>query len=381
VHDSRDVMNDETYMRLALSLAQAALGQTGANPVVGCVVVKDGRIVGLGSHLKRGESHAEVHALNMAGEQAAGSTVYVTLEPCSHYGRTPPCADKLIEAGVKRVVAACRDPNPAVAGKGLKRLIDHGIEVKVGVLEEEALLLNEQFFTYITHQRPFVTLKTAATLDGKIASYTGDSKWITNEASRAYVHTLRHQHQAIMVGVGTVLADNPSLTSRLEVPSVQPVRIIVDSMLRTPLDAKVIRDGETRTMIVTTERADASRVKQFEQAGVTVLPCGGGEKVDLRLAMRTLAEHEIASVLLEGGGRLNGSMLEQELVDKIILFYAPKLIGGRNAPGIAELGGAAKMSDALTLERVQVKTFDDNVCITGYPVYRRGGTGDVHRDH
>jgi len=378
---NRDVMNDETYMRLAVELAAAAQGQTGSNPVVGCVIVKDGRIVGIGSHLKRGEGHAEVHALAMAGEQAADSTVYVTLEPCSHYGKTPPCADRLIEAKVKRVVAACQDPNPLVAGSGLKRLFDHGIEVQVGVLEEEALLLNEHYNTYITEKRPFITLKTASTLDGKIAAYTGDSKWITNEAARAYVHTLRHRHQAIMVGVGTILADNPSLTVRLPVPGVQPVRIIIDSQLRTPIHAKVVQDGQAETMIITTERADPARAARLEEAGVTVIACGVGEQVDLTLAMHTLADYEISSLLLEGGGTLNGAMLTAELVDKMILFYAPKIIGGRDAPGIVQMDGWARMSEAYRLERVNVTTYGDNVCISGYPVYRRRDDSDVHGDH
>lgn len=381
VHMYQEIMNDETYMRLALELASAARGQTGSNPVVGCVIVKEGRIVGMGAHLKRGEAHAEVHALTMAGEQAEDSTVYVTLEPCSHYGKTPPCADRLIEAKVKRVVVASQDPNPVVAGNGLKRLFDHGIEVKTGVLEEEALRLNEYYLTYITKRRPFITLKTASTLDGKIAAWTGDSKWITNEASRAYVHTLRHQHQGIMVGVGTVLADDPSLTVRLPVPGVHPTRIIIDSKLRTPLHARVVQDGEAETMIITTERADPEKARQLEQAGVMVIACGEGDQVDLKLAMSTLAEYEISSVLLEGGGTLNGAMLREQLIDKMILFYAPKLVGGRDAPGIVNMPGVSRMADAWTLERVQVTTYGDNVCITGYPKYRRGEGSDVHGDH
>jgi len=364
-----DVISDESYMRLALQMAAAAQGQTGCNPVVGCVIVRDGRIVGLGAHLKRGEGHAEVHALAMAGDQARGSTVYVTLEPCSHYGRTPPCANRLIEAGVKRVVVACLDPNPLVAGQGLKLLTERGIEITTGVLEQEAQELNEAFFTYITRKRPFVTLKTASTLDGKIAAYTGDSRWITNDMARTYVHTLRQRHQAIMVGVGTVLADDPSLTVRLPVPGVHPIRIIVDSELRTPLHSKVVQDQEAETIILTTERADPERARKLEQAGAMIIACGDGERVDLDLAMQTLAEHEIASILLEGGGTLNGAMLKRQLIDKMYLFYAPKIIGGREAPGNFELEGIAKMSDAYRLERVKFETFGDNLCIIGYPAY------------
>lgn len=369
----RDLLNDEAYMRLALTLAEAAQGQTGCNPVVGCVIVKDGRIVGTGAHLKRGEAHAEIHALQMAGEQAAGSTVYVTLEPCSHYGRTPPCANRLIEANVKRVIVACQDPNRQVAGQGIKLLQDNGIDVQVGLLEEEARQLNEHFITYITKNRPFVTLKTASTLDGKIAAHTGDSKWITGEASRAYVHTLRHRHQAIMVGIGTLLADDPSLTVRLPVPGVQPIRIVVDSKLCTPLHAKVVQDRSAETIILTTDHADASKARQLEQHGVMVLACGSGPSVDLPLAMQTLAEHEIASILLEGGGKLNGAMLEERLIDKLMMFFAPKLIGGYDAPANIEWRGVDRMAEAIELERLSVQTFGDDVCISGYPVYERKG--------
>lgn len=364
-------LSDEGYMRLALELAEAAQGQTDSNPVVGCVIVKDGRIIGMGSHLRRGEVHAEVHALAMAGEEAAGSTVYVTLEPCSHHGRTPPCAERLIAAGVKRVVAATEDPNPLVAGTGLRMLREQGIETKVGVLQEEALKLNEHFITYVTKQRPFVTLKTASTLDGKIAAYTGDSRWITSDAAREYVHELRHRHQAIMVGVGTVLADDPSLTVRLPVPGIHPTRIIVDSRLRTPLHAKVVQDGLAQTIVLTTEQADPAKVQHLEQAGVTVVACGEGAHVDLELAMRTLAEYEIASVLLEGGGTLNGAMLARSLIDKMILFYAPKIIGGSDAPSNFQMNGLPRMAEAYRLDRVEVTTFGPDICITGYPNYRR----------
>ncbi|WP_025695915.1 bifunctional diaminohydroxyphosphoribosylaminopyrimidine deaminase/5-amino-6-(5-phosphoribosylamino)uracil reductase RibD, partial [Paenibacillus durus] len=248
-----NVMNDEFYMSLALDMAERAQGQTGINPVVGCVVVKDGAVIGLGTHLKRGTGHAEVHALNMAAGQAAGSTAYVTLEPCSHYGKTPPCSERLIAEGVARVVIACEDPNPQVAGRGIAMLREAGIEVEVGLLRERALRLNEKFIKYILTKRPFVTLKSASTLDGKIATRTGDSKWISNEAARGIVHTMRHRHQGIMVGVGTVIADNPSLTTRTEVPGINPVRIIIDSNLRTPLESSVVTDKQAQTIIVAAE--------------------------------------------------------------------------------------------------------------------------------
>lgn len=366
-------MNDEAYMRLALQMAAQSQGQTAVNPVVGCVIVKDGRIIGLGSHLQAGTPHAEIHALHMAGSEAAGSTVYVTLEPCSHFGRTPPCADRLIAERVKKVVIACKDPNPKVAGSGIEKLKQHGIKVEVGLLEQEAIQLNERFNKFIKEQMPFVTLKTANTLDGKIASHTGDSKWITNDLSRSYVHTLRHRHQAIMVGVETIIADNPKLTTRLTVPALNPLRIIVDSKLRTPMEAQVIQDvsdEESSTLLLTTEQASAEKQAAYEACGVEVLRCGKDEKVDLIKAMKLLGERGISSILLEGGGQLNGSMLEAKLIDKIILFFAPKIIGGGGkAPSNFMFPGFAQMNDAIGLENIRVEQFGDDVCIIGYPKY------------
>lgn len=364
------LLDDASYMRLALQMAEQASGQTGINPVVGCVVVRDGRIVGLGTHLKRGTPHAEVHALQMAGAEAEGSTAYVTLEPCSHYGKTPPCSDRLIAEKVKRVVVACQDPNPQVAGTGIRRLREHGIEVEVGLLEQEAIRLNEHFNKFITTRLPFVTLKTASTLDGKIATKTGDSKWITNPSSRAYVHTLRHRHQAIMVGVDTVIADDPQLTTRLAVPAINPIRVIVDSTLRLPPAAKVVADKEAATLVLTTEGADSQKKRLLEQQGIEVVECGGGKRVDLAQAMRKLGEREIGSVLLEGGGTLNGAMLEAKLIDKVELFFAPKIVGGGSlAPDNFNFGGFARMSEAIALERLSVQHFGDDICIAGYPRY------------
>ncbi len=368
-----ELLNDEAYMRLALQMAEKAKGQTGINPVVGCVIVNNGRIVGLGAHLQRGGPHAEIHALRMAGPDAEGSTVYVTLEPCSHYGRTPPCCDRLIAEKVKKVVVACADPNPLVAGTGIRKLRDAGIEVQVGLLEREARQMNEMFNKYIVTRTPFVSLKTASTLDGKIASRTGDSKWITNESSRAFVHTLRHQHEAIMVGVGTVIADDPQLTARLPVPSVHPVRIVVDSALRIPDHARVIRDRASRTIVIATERADPERQASLESQGIEVIRCGDGPMVDLKLAMSRLGEKEIGSILLEGGGRLNGAMLAAGLIDKMYLFYAPKIIGGGvEAPDNFRFPGYAGMNEAVVLERLTVQMFGDDICLIGYPRYGSG---------
>lgn len=366
-----ELLNDVYYMRLALQLAESMIGQTGVNPVVGCVVVKDGRIVGLGSHLQRGSHHAEVHALTMAGKEAEGATAYVTLEPCSHFGRTPPCADRLIADKVRRVVVACTDPNPQVAGSGIERLRSHGIRVDVGVLEEEARRLNEVFNKLIVTGLPFVTLKSAMTLDGKIAAKTGDSKWISGEASRSRVHMLRHRHQAIMVGVDTVIADDPQLTTRLERAALHPVRVIIDSRLRIPLDARVVQDQQARTIVFSTQQASLEQMMRLNALGVEVIRCGDGPQVDLHRAMELLREREIGSVLLEGGGRLNGAMLAAGLVDKVVLYIAPKIIGGAAAPGVFAFDGFERMADAIQLERIEVERIGDDCCITGYPRQRQ----------
>ncbi|CAM3967564.1 bifunctional diaminohydroxyphosphoribosylaminopyrimidine deaminase/5-amino-6-(5-phosphoribosylamino)uracil reductase RibD [Paenibacillus alkaliterrae] len=366
-----DILNDEYYMRLALEIAAKAAGQTGINPVVGCVVVKEGRIIGIGTHLKRGTGHAEVHALQMAGDEAEGATVYVTLEPCSHYGKTPPCCERIIAAKAARVVVAAGDPNPQVSGKGISRLREEGIDVAVGVLEQDSQQMNEKFNKYITTKMPFVTLKTASTLDGKIASHTGDSRWVTGAVAREQVHTLRHQHEAIMVGIGTVLADDPLLNTRASVPAINPVRIIVDSTLRLPLSARVVTDRSIRTIVLASGHAAVDKRKSLEAAGVEVMECGNEAKVDLEIAMQKLGELEIGSILLEGGGLLNGAMLEAGLIDKIMLYFAAKIIGGEQAPGTFSFNGFEKMADAIELEQVKVEMAGEDICVTGYPVYKK----------
>ncbi|WP_036696321.1 bifunctional diaminohydroxyphosphoribosylaminopyrimidine deaminase/5-amino-6-(5-phosphoribosylamino)uracil reductase RibD [Paenibacillus taiwanensis] len=361
------VINDEFYMKLAIGLAERIVGQTGINPAVGCVIVNDGQIVGMGAHLKRGEGHAEVHALQMAGPRADGGTAYVTLEPCSHYGKTPPCSLRLMEAGVKRVVVACTDPNPVVAGRGLTLLREHAIEVKVGVLAAEAERIIEPFAKYITTGLPYVTLKTAQTLDGKIATHEGHSQWITNEQAREVVHTLRHRHQAIMVGIGTVLQDDPSLTTRLSVQGLNPIRLIVDSQLSLPLNAKVVRDQLAPTWVLTTMNADQERAIALERLGVTVIRINKGKRVDVRKAIAACGQREISSILLEGGGHLNGSMLEAGLIDRVVLMMAPKIVGHPDAPGSFMFPGPAKMSDAYCLEQVSVEVLGNNIIIKGVP--------------
>lgn len=369
-------MDDEFYMRLALELAAKARGQTGVNPVVGCVIVKDGRIVGIGSHLRRGEAHAEVHALRMAGDEARGAVVYVTLEPCSHYGRTPPCADRLIEAGVSRVVAAALDPNPKVAGSGLAKLRDAGIETASGVLEAEARSLNEAFEKYIRTGLPFVTLKAGATLDGRLAARSGDSRWVTGSKAREAVHTLRHRHDAIMIGAGTAAADDPSLTTRTPAGGLHPIRVVMDSRLRLPLHRKLFRDGEAPTIVLAAANADPAKRQALEAAGVEVIACpaaGPDGRIDLRAAMQALGEREIGSVLLEGGGKLNGAMLEAGLIDKAVIFFAPKIVGS-GGTALFDFPGPAKMAEAFRLERVEIEQYGEDWCITGYPAaVERGG--------
>ncbi len=368
-------LGDTYYMRLALQMAEAAVGQTGTNPNVGCVVVKEGRIIGLGSHLQQGSAHAEVHALNMAGEQARNATVYVTLEPCSHHGRTPPCADRLIHEQVARVVVAGTDPNPQVAGRGIAKLREQGITVTTGVLEQEARRLIDPFTTLMTTGRPYITLKTASTLDGKVAASTGDSKWITGDEARAFVHTLRHRHHAIMVGIGTALVDDPLLNTRLPVPGLHPIRIVVDSNLRLPTDARLVLDQSAKTIVLASAEASADRQSQLEQLGVEVVRCGAGPQVDLSVAMDLLGRMGIGSILLEGGGRLNGAMLDRQLVDYMYVFFAPRLIGG-NGPGSFEFAGFARMQDAIQLEKPTCTVYGSDLCVAGKPVYVRQHSGE-----
>ncbi|TVX92839.1 bifunctional diaminohydroxyphosphoribosylaminopyrimidine deaminase/5-amino-6-(5-phosphoribosylamino)uracil reductase RibD [Paenibacillus agilis] len=364
-------LDDEFYMQLAIQLAERVIGQTSINPPVGCVIVHGGRVVGMGAHLMRGEGHAEVHALQMAGELTKGATAYVTLEPCSHYGRTPPCCLRLIEAGVKRVVVGCVDPNPQVAGRGLTALHDNGIEVAVGVLQEEAKSLITMFAKFMLTKLPYVTMKTASTLDGKIATHTGDSKWITNADVRERVHALRHRHQAIMVGIETVLQDNPSLTTRLSVPALNPIRIIVDSKLRMPLDARLVKDEAAPTWVLTTTRANEHTAYGLEERGVRIIRVNDGPVVDLTLAMKLCAKEEIGSILLEGGGTLNGAMLKAGLIDRVLLMVAPKIVGHPKAPSVFNFEGVESMQDALQLEGLQVETIGDNVIISGSPLNRK----------
>uniref|UniRef100_A0A7C2EIW4 Riboflavin biosynthesis protein RibD n=1 Tax=Ammonifex degensii TaxID=42838 RepID=A0A7C2EIW4_9THEO len=366
--------DDEAFIRRTLKLAARAQGLTSPNPLVGAVVVRDGRVVGEGYHRRAGLPHAEIEALQAAGEAARGATLYVNLEPCCHTGRTGPCTEAIIAAGVKRVVAAMVDPNPLVAGKGIARLREAGIEVAVGVLEEEARRLNEAFIKYVTARRPFVILKTAMSLDGKIATVTGESRWITGEAAREYVHQLRNTCDAVLVGIGTVLKDDPSLTTRLPEGGRDPVRVILDSSARLPLAARVLnQDSEAPTLVATTEVAPAERLAALRQAGAEVLVCGRGPQVNLDLLLAELATREIVSVLVEGGSTVNASFLLQGLVDKVVWFIAPRIIGGREALGPVGGSGIRHLARAIRLTETVVKQLGADLCVEGYPVYEGAG--------
>jgi len=356
-------------MKRALELAALARGRTSPNPMVGAVVVKDGRIVGEGCHQKAGGPHAEIIAMAAAGGEARGATLYVSLEPCCHYGRTPPCTQAIIAAGITEVHAAVLDPNPLVAGKGLQELQRAGIRTVVGEHEDEARRLNEAFFTYITKRRPFVIVKFAMSLDGKIATRSGQSRGLTGQAWLRELHILRSQVDAILVGVNTVLRDDPRLTVRLPIhDSRQPLRIILDSSLRTSPAARLLDPATPgKTLIVTTARAGDEKIARLRDQGADVL-VAGDDQVDLVTLLQHLGEKEITSLLVEGGGQVIASFVEARLVDKVIAVIAPLLIGGSEAPTPVEGRGVESLSQALRLQSVDVRRVGEETVIIGYPV-------------
>ncbi|GAE25639.1 diaminohydroxyphosphoribosylaminopyrimidine deaminase [Halalkalibacter wakoensis JCM 9140] len=361
-------MNDVYYMKLALDLARSTKGQTSPNPMVGSVVVKDGAIIGMGAHLRAGEGHAEVQALTMAGEKARGATIYVTLEPCSHYGKTPPCADLIIERGLKRVVVATGDSNPEVAGQGLAKLREAGLEVEFGICQEEANELNEVFFHFMKKQIPFVTLKSATTLDGKTATVTGQSKWITGPEAREDVHRYRHEHDAILVGIGTVLADNPSLTTRLPAGGKNPIRVVLDHTLKIPVNANLVQDQEAPTWILTTDSASQVKQNELTQYGVLVVRL---PDLSVETILSFLGTKTVTSVFVEGGSEVNGSFLEARAVNQVITYLAPKLFGGKFAPTAIGGNGFAKVDEALELDVKEVTTIGNDIKV----VSRLKGSG------
>lgn len=357
------LLSDEFYMKIALQLAAAAEGQTAPNPNVGSVIVKDGEIVGMGAHLKAGEAHAEVHALRMAGDKAKGAVAYVTLEPCSHYGKTPPCADALIEAGVKKVVISSVDSNPLVAGKGIEKLRNAGIEVVSGVLKEEGDRLNEKFFYYIREKKPFVTMKHAITLDGKTATKTGHSMWITSEDARRDVHNDRSKHNAILVGVNTVITDNPSLTNRNGDNVKQPIRIILDTSLRTPMDCKLVQDGVSPTWIVTGSQVTEERMAAYSADHVQIIKLDKPH-IDIADMLEVLAVKGITSLYVEGGQAVHASFLQSGFVNQIITYIAPKVVGGADAPGMFADMNITNMNDSYELVFEKVETIGCDLKIT-----------------
>src|SRR5512136_472792 len=309
------VREDERWMRRVLRLAEKGRGRTSPNPMVGAVLVKDNKVVGDGYHTKAGEAHAEIVALQRAGEGARGATLYLNLEPCAHYGKTPPCAPRVVEEGVKRVVIGMEDPNPLVRGKGMEILRGAGLDVDVGIQEKECWRLNEAFCKYILQKVPFVILKVAATLDGKIATRNGDSKWISGEASRRLVHRLRDQVDGVVVGIGTVLKDNPLLTTRIR-GGRDPYRIVLDSRLRIPEEANVIGTSPSKAIIAATELASREKIEKLEERGVRILILDSREgRVDLKACLSKLGEMGITSLLVEGGSHINGSLLDEGLFD------------------------------------------------------------------
>jgi diaminohydroxyphosphoribosylaminopyrimidine deaminase/5-amino-6-(5-phosphoribosylamino)uracil reductase len=329
-----NLTTDERWMSHALILARRGVGLTHPNPAVGAVVVKSGRIVGEGFHIYDRLDHAEIVALKQAGQLAKGATLYVTLEPCCHTGRTGPCTGAVIAAGIKRVVGAMRDPHSIVAGQGFQKLRRAGIEVTSGISEHEAQNLNESFTQWIITKRPFVTLKTALTLDGQIAQRAGSVTWITSPASRKEVQLMRHQADALLTGIGTLLADDPRLSDRSGLPRRRRLlRVILDSKLRTPVRSELVQSAERDLLIVTTQPPDSKKARALIRAGAEVIRVSGrGGRVDLRAVLRELGRREILSLLVEAGAELNGAMLEAGLVDKMVLFYAPKIMGTGGVP-------------------------------------------------
>lgn len=362
-------MDDLRFMQMALDLAARGRGFTSPNPLVAAVVVKDGAVVGQGYHQLAGGPHAEVYAIDAAGEQARGATLYVNLEPCNHTGRTPPCTLKIVEAGIRRVVVGMQDPNPAVTGGGADFLKQRGIEVTLGVCGEAAEALNEVFIKYIRTRRPFVIAKCAATLDGRIATRTGDSKWVAGEAARACVHELRHAVDAILVGVGTVAADDPRLTTRIAGREVKdPVRVILDTHARIPLSARVLHHASAAdTIVVAGPGASVDAQRRIAGKGVRVIEAATRDgRIDLSALMGQLGGMGITSILIEGGSRVLASAFRAGVVDKACFFFAPLISGGDDGVPICSGPGPDRMRDCIRLVRIRTRRFGDDVMIEGY---------------
>ena len=356
-------------MKIALDLAKKGEGFTSPNPMVGAVIVKEGKVVGTGFHKALGEAHAEVVAIDEAGDSAKGATLYVTLEPCNHTGITPPCTGKIVDANINRVVVAMKDPNPDVRGGGIDYLKQHGIDIVLGVCEDKAKKLNEAFIKYVGTKRPFVIIKCAATLDGRIATKTGDSRWVSGKESRAFVHRLRHAVDAIMIGINTVKQDDPSLTTRLnDLKGHDPFRIILDTHLAISENAKVLRlNSASDTIIVTGNSISEKKKTQIENKRIRIIksPVKDG-LIDLDSLMDRLGDFNITSVLIEGGSRVIAKALDEKIVDKIIFFYAPKIMGGDDGVPVCKGQGPDLMKDCIPVKDINVRRFGDDVMIEGY---------------
>jgi len=365
-------LSEEEYMRMALRLARRGLGWTSPNPMVGAVLVKDDRVIGRGYHRRFGGNHAEVNAFQSASTDPAGATLYVTLEPCCHYGKTPPCVDAIISNRLKRVVIGTLDPNPQVNGKSVKLLNEHGIETRVGVLEPECRELNEAHFKYMTTGRPLVTLKFAQSLDGRIATARGDSRWISSEEFRKRAHRLRASNDAILVGINTVLADNPQLTVRL-VRGRNPTRVVLDSRLRIPLDCEIVRTRhEAPVLIAATAQADREKATQLGELGIEtlVVPPDKSGGLDLKHLLQALGERNISSLLVEGGSKVITSFLRQKLADKVVVAIAPKILG-RGLDAVAELD-IVRLSQALPLTFQKISRAGSDIVIEARVNYAAG---------
>ena len=354
-------------MREAIRLALSAGAATFPNPRVGCIIVKGSKVVGRGYHKRPGLPHAEIEALRRAGVKARGSTLYVTLEPCCHFGKTPPCTEAIIKAGVRQVVYAVKDPNPRVRGKGAARLRRAGLRVRGEVCAPEAELANEPYFKFMATGLPFVTVKVAATLDGKISTARKDAKWITDARARALGRELRNENQAVLVGIGTVLADDPHLGSRVK-GSHDPWRIVLDSRLRIPLKARVVRSR--RLIVAVTGAANQRKARALEERGVEIWRFLGKHRVPLRPLLRKLARRGMISILVEGGGQVLGSFFDQKLVDKVQWFLAPKIIGAANAVSAIEGRGVARLADAMELQVTSFSQVGACWLLTAYPMKR-----------
>ena len=364
-------MPSTDYMEDALCLARLAKGYTSLNPAVGAIIVKDGLAVGRGYTQPAGSEHAEVMALRQAGDKAQDAAMHVTLEPCCHHGRTPPCTQAIIDAGISEVHIALLDPNPLVSGRGLSKLNEAGIKTYVGAYQQEAYEINEAYFKYITTGLPFVIAKFAMSLDGKIATKTGDSKWITSEEARRYVHTLRHTSDAIMVGVNTIIADNPRLTARGcggkgGMRKTQPLRLVVDSKGRVPLNARIFEPpGEVLLAVV--DPFDSEKRREFTQVGAEVLELPSKEGlVDIEELFKVLGKRGTVNILVEGGGELLGSLFDYHLVDKVLAFVAPIIIGGKEGKSAVGGDGVDNVAEALRLSQIGTRSFGDDILVSGY---------------